>query len=316
MAASAKSQPAVLIADEAHYLKSRTSQRTKSIQAIAAASRHVILMTGTPIMNRPVELFPLLQIVRPQTWSNFMAYAKRYCNTRQRMIGQKKIWDFNGATNLGELNDKLKTVMVRRLKKNVLTELPAKRRVTVPMAIDLGDYDAFIDDTIDELKEAGNLAAQAGHHRKGQAVRGGREDEELPGMDRKLPRIGREDILFCWHRDTAATIVNHYPHAVVITGDSSQIECENAVDDFQNDPDVELFVGNIQAAGVGLTLTAASNVAFVELGWRPATKRRPKIAPIVTGNKTPSRPGTSWQRAPSKRTSTNYWNANASSPKP
>lgn len=263
-------QPAVLICDEAHYLKNPKSQRTKAAQALAKHCKKVVLMTGTPIMNRPVELFPLLQMVQPDNWSNFMAYARRYCGAKQRTMGRKKFWDFSGATNLTELNDKLKSVMIRRKKSQVLTELPEKRRVVVPMAIDRRAYDDFMEETLEALEEAGNRAAQLTLIEKAKQYVVGQKMEQIFEWVDNFLDSGEKLILFCIHRLTVDQLMARYgERAVRITGDSSQNERDYAVQSFQNDPATTLFVGNIQAAGVGLTLTAASNVAFIELAWRP-----------------------------------------------
>lgn len=261
--------PAVLICDEAHAVKTPKSRRTKAVQSLAKSSQKVVLMSGTPLLNRPIELFPLLQITRPSEWTNAMAYGKRYCNAHQRNIGRRMVWDFSGASNLRELHDKLRTLMIRRLKSEVLTELPEKRRVVVPMAIDIRKYALFMEETLDALEAAGNQAAQMVIIEKAkQYVFEAKLQQMLEWVENFL-ESGEKLILFCTHRAAIKAFIDRYPHAVYIDGSSSQIDRENAVEDFQKDPDVELFVGNIKAAGVGLTLTAASNVAFAELEWTP-----------------------------------------------
>jgi SWI/SNF-related matrix-associated actin-dependent regulator 1 of chromatin subfamily A len=135
----------LVIFDEAHYIKNPKTDRCTESKRVASKAKRVLLLTGTPIENRPLELWPLLQILDAKTWdppgtikrdgkrvkvgagegANFFSFAKRYCNAHRVQRGRKTFWDFNGATNLGELNEWLKkTGMIRRLKRDVLTELP------------------------------------------------------------------------------------------------------------------------------------------------------------------------------------------------
>ena len=122
----------IMIVDEAHYLKNPKAQRTKALlgekgEGGIEATRKVFL-TGTPIVNRPVEFHPILASIAPSEFGNFFGYAKRYCNAFRNEWG----WDFTGASHLDELQDRLReTCMVRRLKADVLTELPAKRRAII-----------------------------------------------------------------------------------------------------------------------------------------------------------------------------------------
>ena len=266
----AQLDPAIVICDEAHLIKSPKAARTKAVIKLANQSDKVVLMTGTPMMNRPVELFPLLQATHPTQWSNFMTYARRYCNARQRVFKGRKVWDFSGASNLPELNSKLKNVMIRRLKKDVLTDLPPKRRVLVPMPIDLKQYGRFIEDTLEQLELEGNRAAQLAIIEEAkQYVLEMKMDAICEWIDNFLDS-DEKLIVFCTHRATVAALVERYKDIQVrITGDSSQEERDYAVQAFQTHDSTRIFIGNIQAAGVGITLTAASNVAFVELGWRP-----------------------------------------------
>ena len=116
----------LLIVDEAHFLKNPLARRTKLVCAWAKKAKRRVLMTGSPILNRPIELHPLLEMLAPGTWP-FFPYAKTYCNAHEGSWG----WDFSGASNLGDLQRKLRsTLMVRRLKADVLDELPPKRAIS------------------------------------------------------------------------------------------------------------------------------------------------------------------------------------------
>ena len=114
-----------IIADEAHYLKSRDAQRSKNLIPIFQASKRVILLSGTPVLSKPVEIYNLLKILRPDVTPSFKDFTNRYCNPKQTRYGM----DYGGSTCTQELHHLLhKVFMVRRLKKDVLDQLPDKRR--------------------------------------------------------------------------------------------------------------------------------------------------------------------------------------------
>ncbi len=139
----------LLVCDEAHYVKNGKAKRTKALHALARRCKRVVLLTGTPILNKPVELWSLLQVAAPTVWdppgvvkgkavgagdgAGFFGFAKRYCGARQEQVSRDRlVWLFDGATNLAELQERLRaTCMVRRLKSDVLAELPPKRRQVI-----------------------------------------------------------------------------------------------------------------------------------------------------------------------------------------
>lgn len=272
-----------LICDEAHYLKTQSSQRTKSVRSLAAGIAHILLLTGTPLLNRPSELWPLLNILSPTAWGNWWGFAQRYCNARKKEIRIKggktrTVWDFSGTSNAEELHSAIQPYMIRRLKADVLTDLPPKRRVIVPMALPAPirtKYDALLAATRDAIRSAVN----DGQPIDGRILAKIEECKQL-AVQGKLPQAiewirdfieSEKLIVFATHKFVVADLLAAFPNAVSITGDTPQAERMAAVDAFQNNNKVRLFIGNIQAAGVGITLTAASNVAFLEQDWTPAT---------------------------------------------
>lgn len=266
--------PQVLIADEAHYCKNSKAKRSKAVKELAEKIDRVILLTGTPITNRPLELFPLLNMVDPKAWPNFFTYAKRYCDARQTGFG----WDFSGASNLSELHQKIKPYVIRRVKDQVLKELPAKRRATITIEMDdksRREYDRLITEAkaaIEEARETGeSLGAEhlALIEKSKQAAVKGKMKAALEWTSDFI-ESGQKLIVFTTHTFTVSELMQAFgEQAVKVTGGDSQAARQQAVDRFQNDESVRLFVGNIKAAGVGLTLTAASDVAFLELAWTP-----------------------------------------------
>lgn len=289
----------VVIADEAHYIKNPKALRTKAVKDVVAGARRRLLLTGTPILNRPVELVPMLEVLQsnlvlPKAWG----FLKRYCNAFQTKWG----WDFSGASNLPELQERLRgEVLIRRLKKDVLKELPPKRRQVVELSAD--DYRDVLRDEEEVLRENDRRIEDAQHAIDVALVS---EDEEayqaavraLQAANtvafteisrvrhdtavRKVPSVLEHTIavleetdkvlLFAHHHDVVDSLVAGLQEygAVSLTGRESQEQRQQAVDRFQNDPSCRVFIGSIGAAGVGLTLTAAQTVLFAELAWRPS----------------------------------------------
>jgi SNF2 family DNA or RNA helicase len=275
-------EPQILIADESHMLKSKKSQRSKAAKELAAVVPHKILLTGTPVLNRPSELWNQLQIIEPNEYasSRFFNWHLRYAAAHKIHIGYNKTaWDFSGASNLDELAQSLKSIMIRRTKEQVLPELPAKRRSTVLIPIDnRKEYDRADKEFMAWLTEQkGAEAAERASHVEQLAKREYLKQVAIKGkMKAAIDWIktflesGEKLIVFGTHRSTIESVMSEFSDcAVSVIGGMTAADKDRSVDAFQNDPDVRLFVGNIQAAGVGLTLTAASNVAFLELADGP-----------------------------------------------
>jgi SWI/SNF-related matrix-associated actin-dependent regulator 1 of chromatin subfamily A len=293
----------LLIVDEAHYVKNSRAQRTKlllgernGIAPIAAKRR--LFLTGTPIVNRPGELWTLVQALDPEDLGrNFFGFMKRYTNAHHNGYG----WDFSGAANLEELQQRLRSkFMIRRLKADVLTELPAKRRQIILLtpsdraaqaavnaeraAFERAEADrARARAEADLARMAGdNAAYTAAVARLRQAQ--GLLFEEMSKLRhetavRKIPQViehltecldsEAKVVCFIHHHDVAHALKEAFPTAAVLTGEIGMTQRQVEVDRFMTDPACRLFIGSIQAAGVGLTLTAASHVVFAELDWVP-----------------------------------------------
>jgi len=275
-------EPQVLIADESHAAKNSKSQRSKALKELAASVPHKILLTGTPVLNRPAELWHQLQIIDPFTYPDrrFFQWHKQYANAKQLHFGRKTVWDFSGASNLEGLAASLKTIMIRRTKEQVLSELPAKRRSTVLIPIDnRKEYDKADNEFLAWMAEqkgaeaaerAANVEQLAKIEYLRQIAVRGKMKQALAWIENFL-ESGEKLVVFATHRETIDTLMSEFSDcAVKIDGSVSSEKRQEAVDKFQNDPNVRLFIGNIQAAGVGITLTAASNVVFLELSWTPA----------------------------------------------
>lgn len=254
---------AALIVDESHMVKNRRAIRSQRILALSRVPtlELVLLLTGTPIINRPVDLVSLLDIVGTlHHMGGFWAFVHRFCGAHHDGWG----WDFDGAENLPELNRRLRDACyLRRLKKDVLTQLPAKRRSVVTLPIDNArEYKAAERNWYGaggELTKLGVLrqVAAAG---KMQAAK---------SWIASVMEQGEKLVVFTWHRFTAEELAGHF-EAPCITGKTPLKERDRMVRSFQTDPRCRLIVLTIASGGLGLTLTAASNVAFLELPWTPA----------------------------------------------
>ena len=298
----------LLILDECHYCKNPKAQRTKNVFALKRRSALVLALTGTPILNKPIELWPILQLVAPEAWdgpgvvrgmpvdagcgAGFWNFAKRYCNAHKEWVSKtKEVWMFDGASNLDELSERLRsTCMVRRLKKDVLKDLPPKRR-TVTCFPKNGASDLVDDETTllgevlkcSSLEEATKAMSTAkvgfeDYSRVRHALALSKVEHVTAHVTDVLEGGADKVIVFAHHHDVVEVLNTQLaPYgSVVVTGETPQGDgteqgCRQwAVDMFQNDPATRVFIGSIGAAGVGLTLTAAQNVIFAELPLRPA----------------------------------------------
>jgi hypothetical protein len=298
----------VLIADEAHALKNPKAARTKAVlggdkgedavEPIKAGQR--VLLTGTPIVNRPLELWPLVHALDPSgLGANFFGFAKRYCAAHRGRFG----WDFSGASHLDELQDRLRgSIMVRRLKADVLKELPAKRRQLVPveatgaLAKVAGRMDATWERAEAETERLRAMAEMAkaespasykqavealtSHQRAAFAelskIRHELALAKVPAViehAKDLLETADKLVVMVHHQDVAQQLHDELHAAgfgpVMVHGAVSLDQRQRAVDAFQSLPAVRVFIGTIRAAGVGLTLTASSTVLFGELDWVP-----------------------------------------------
>jgi len=273
-----KLDPAVVIIDECHLIKNRDANRTKGTQKLAGKSNHVIALSGTPIVNRPkeglnaIKLIDKDNVVVPSTWK----YLQRYCGAKHNGFG----WDFEGATNTDELHEKLvNSIMIRRKKEDVLTDLPDKLYSHIPMNLDnQKEYNQAEADLISWLKrKKGDEAAEKAEKAEQLARLNNLKQLASKGKMKQAKEWIREFIdgngkliVFAIHKELINDLMKEFgDQAVRVDGSVSGKDREKAVEQFQNNDNVRLFIGNIQAAGVGLTLTASSSVAFLELPWTP-----------------------------------------------
>jgi SWI/SNF-related matrix-associated actin-dependent regulator 1 of chromatin subfamily A len=298
----------VLICDEAHVLKNGKAQRTKivlghkpkgedAVQGLIHRATRRLILTGTPILNRPVEAYGLLNSLCPGQFGTFFGYAKRYCAAQHNGFG----WDFSGASNLDELQEKMRALcMVRRLKKDVLKELPDRVRQLVVLPSEgcekaiRAEREAWakqegrladLRDEIDLAHASGDdasykaavAALQKAHAVAFSEISRVRHETALAKVPAVIEHVRNalestdKLIVFAHHHDVEDLLMEAFGDmAVLVTGETPFEKKDQNVQKFQGDPACRVFVGGIKAAGVAITLTAASTVIFAEQDWTPS----------------------------------------------
>jgi SWI/SNF-related matrix-associated actin-dependent regulator 1 of chromatin subfamily A len=264
----------LVIIDEAHYIKNAQAQRTKLINDITKSVDRLWLLTGTPMTSRPIDYFNLLSLIDSPVAKNWMAYVIRYCAGFQFKVGPRKIWNVQGASNLEELRDRTAGLTLRRLKENVL-DLPDKIITPVYLRLKskvyeevMGEYYNWYEKNPEESK---SLTVQFTKLTK---VRQIIADEKILQTIEIAENIIEQDkkvIIFCNFTDSLNKIKDHFgKSAVKLDGSMSKAERQFSVDQFQENDKIKVFVGNIKAAGVGITLTSAEAVIFNDLSFLPS----------------------------------------------
>ena len=268
----------ILILDECTAIKNPKAKRSKGVNELAKSIPHILALSGTPILNRPVEIFNVLKMLAPANFGNYFDFVTRYCGANYGRYGL----NVSGATNIQELSDKLRsTVMIRREKKDVLTELPDKTRVVVPQICDLKEYNRVENDLKKYLIESKNktkLAAERIYkveqlakieYCKQEAVKA-----KLPLFTEWSKDFIEENgklVIFAHHKEFVEKLMLELKeyNPVKIVGGMGIEDKQFSIDAFQNNSNCKVIICSLKAAGVGITLTASSYVAFLELGWTP-----------------------------------------------
>lgn len=308
-------QPKILIFDESHYMKTFTAKRTIAGIDLSSLSsvEHVWALSGTPLINRPAELIPTLEILGLHPLFDDLPYDQdaygngdgwdhfriEYCDPQPRYLtkrykGRKKlitIWEFKGAANLADLRNRLEPYILRRLWRQTAFDypvdgeaehIPEKKRVNLKLSStdkylkEYADAEEELIDTLDRLSDSddtvfnGQEVILLGKLRqlaflcKAQALAEWIEDWFSENVGRKL-------VIFAIHKKAVAWLAEKFArfNPVTIDGSTPGNRRQQIVETFQEDPECRLFIGNVQAAGEGITLTAASDVLFAELPWTP-----------------------------------------------
>lgn len=295
-------QPDVLILDEAHYLKTRDSKRTWDILGVKCDGEsgvedgvpypagiienvpYIFALTGTPTPNNPAELWPLLRALAPGALiepakndpstpkpMSYWQFVSRFCKTKMNFVGRPQI---TGGKNIAKLKAAIAPYVLRRTKADVLPQLPPIRFDTLPLAV--GKIPPAVSKEWDRVATVFHVKGVEGLRELAPHVA---ELRRLTGLLKVAPVLswlddwfeggGGKIVLFAHHKDVIAGLAEGFG-AVTLDGSSSPKQRADAVDRFQNDPACKLFVGQLQAAGTAITLTAASDVLIVEPSWVPS----------------------------------------------
>jgi len=264
----------LVILDEAHMISNPQAQRTKIINHFVKNIKRVWLLTGTPMTSRPMNYYNLLNIIESPVAQNWMAYAIRYCQGYQFTAGNRKVWNVTGASNLEELRDRTSKQILRRLKEDVL-DLPDKIISPVYLRLKSKEYEELMGEYYDwfdnKKDESSSLTVQFSKLMKVRKVIANEKTKQTIEFAENIIEQGKKVIIFTNFTNTLQTIYNHFgKQAVYLDGSCSKPHRQHAVDEFQDNEKIKVFVGNLKAAGVGLTLTAAEVVIMNDLSFVPA----------------------------------------------
>ena len=283
--------PDLIILDEAHYVKNHKSIRGNILKDLSKRfkTERVWLLTGTPIANRPMDYFNLLSIIDSPVTNNWVHYAKTYCEGMRFRKGNKFIWVTNGASNLEELSTKTKRTILRRKKEDVL-DLPEK--LITPVYLELENVDGY-KNVWNEYMEQRKLDGKKGNPAKDLVemtlLRTFIAMETVPYTIEKTEEAlesNKKTIIFCNFNDEMDSFINYFgDKCVCVRGGMSDAKKQHAVDRFQEDDSCMVFVGQIKAAGVGLTLTKAEIVIMNSLDWVPGTHEQAEDRAYRIGQK-------------------------------
>jgi len=272
-----------IIVDESSYVKSSKSKRTRAIRSIARHCEYRILLSATAVKNRPQELISQLEILGLlDRFGGSWAFLQQFCDARKDAFGY---WDFTGASNLPELNRRLReTCYIRRTKDTVQQELPGKTRVVVPLPIsNRAEYERAESDVIAWIRSKHGLEAADRATRAETLVR-------INAL-RKLAAEGKMDAILEWIQtlwdaeEKVVSFVYHHEFAKELQKHFDSRNCGLTVDRimgdviperraeivkwFNDSSHVQNLIVGVEAGGLGIDLTGASNCAFMELGWTP-----------------------------------------------
>jgi len=264
----------LVVLDEAHMISNSQAQRTKVINNFVKSIKYVWLLTGTPMTSRPMNYYNLLSIIESPVAQNWMAYAIRYCQGYQFKAGNRKVWNVSGASNLEELRDRTSKQVLRRLKEDVL-DLPEKIITPIYLKLKSKEYEEVMGEYYDwyfkNPEESSSLTVQFSKLMKVRKIIANEKVSQTIEITENILEQGKKVIIFTNFTDTLQLIHNHFKkESVYLDGSCSKQQRQYAVDQFQENEKIKVFVGNLRAAGVGLTLTSAEVVIMNDLSFVPA----------------------------------------------
>lgn len=276
--------PRLVVLDESHYIKNSGSknkpvQRTVATLNVCNYSSKVLALSGTAISSRPKEFFNTLNLMRPDQFPSFWDFAQRYCDPWHDGFG----WNFDGASHTKELNERTRDLCIRRLKSEVLPELPPKTRTFFPIQLNKKarspydyaqeEWDRKIDDYYQngEPMPPGTMLNMISdlRHICGQI----KVDYAADWISQYREQTGKPIVVFTHHRDVLKRLAEKFKDARTISGDTASKTRQQIVDDFQAGH-IPVLICNTVAAKEGITLTKADTVLFIEREWTPTDEEQ------------------------------------------
>ena len=261
------------IVDEAHYISNATANRTRLLNDVLEQIPKVWLLTGTPMTSRPINYFNLLKIVESPLTLNWQSYVRRYCKGYQFNVGNRKVWNTSGASNLDELRERTKHVVLRRMKTDIL-DLPEK--IVTPVFVELTSkmYDEELEEFTRITNDKKNDETITVTLNRLMKIRQLIAYEKIPytcELIDKFVEQGKKVIVMTNFTMSLDMLHEKYKKiSVTLDGRMNKDKRQENVDRFQTDDKIKVFIGNIKAAGVGITLTAAEVVIMNDLSFVPA----------------------------------------------
>jgi SNF2 family DNA or RNA helicase len=274
----------MIIIDEAHYIKNDKATRTREIMGFrektALKAKKIVMLTGTPMTNRPQDMWTICRFMSPDVFKSKWAYLHRYCldaNPKKHMMFGR--WDFTKSNNEAELAEKLKPFMIRRFKRDVLTQLPPKRYHVVelqPTGMQkalIKEENSLVDFTDGLVKVKVDFKDIARVREELGALKAPVAAKYLGGV---LEEYDGKIVVFAHHRRTLEYLKEHFQtKACLVYGGLSDAQKQAEIDSFtDDDSEVRIFLGSISSAGIGINLTNASKTFFVEMDYVPAKMRQ------------------------------------------
>ncbi|XP_053610270.1 SWI/SNF-related matrix-associated actin-dependent regulator of chromatin subfamily A-like protein 1 [Plodia interpunctella] len=264
----------VVIIDESHYLKSHKAQCTIALSGITKQSQRVVLLSGTPALSRPAELYTQLTLIEPKMFGSYTEYGKRYCAGKQTGFG----WDMSGQSHLRELRLVLRrALLLRRARHQVLARFPRKTRETVILDQSLLQFTKEARDELCQMAQNYNTTRSSERHAALITYFSESAKVKIPAVCKYLNQLLDESsekfLIFAHHRNVidaiCLTLDERCVSYICIVGSTPANTRADLVDKFQHTPSCRCAVLSITAANSGLTLTAAGLVLFAELHWNP-----------------------------------------------
>jgi len=266
------------IIDEAHYLSNTGAKRTKLMNNILESIPKVWLLTGTPMTSRPINYFNLLKIINSPVALNWQHYVRRYCKgfqftTRNPDGSSRRVWSTGGHSNLDELRERTKGLVLRRLK----TEVPGlPEKIIIPRFLEMKStfYDEELEEFMRISKEEKGKESISITIARLMKVRQVIAYEKVPYTCELIDKFieqGKKVIVFNNFSMPIDMIGEKYPkNSVTLDGRMTQAKRQVSIDRFQTDPKIKIFNAQIIAGGIGINLTAAEGVIMNDLSFVPS----------------------------------------------